>query len=119
MTIRSFVSKILFATTFLLAAARVGSAQYNAQILLPPSEFSQPGALEEVFAMNESGQVFGAVILFNNERRPVLWTDGVGVALPVPNGYYWDGSLGYQFVNNSGLIVSRLRIANGVELHFR
>jgi hypothetical protein len=97
--------------------ARVGSAQYNAQILLPPAEFSQPGALTNAFAMNESGQVLGEVTLFNNDRRPVVWTDGVGVALPIPDGYYWFGGFepsGYQFINNSGLVVGRLRIANGI-----
>jgi hypothetical protein len=113
------MSKILIATAVFIAAAHAAAAQpYNAQILLPPSEFSQPVASTNGYAMNESGQVFGEAILNNNghndDYRPVLWTDGVGAALPIPNGYYWDSALGYQFVNNSGLVVSRLRIANGV-----
>ena len=111
---RSVMSKVLIASALFLAVAHAAAAQYNAQILLPPSEFSQPGAVTDGYAMNESGQVFGQVELSGNHRRPVLWTDGVGAALPIPNGYYWDAALGYQFVNNSGLVVSRLRIANGV-----
>lgn len=111
------VSKVLIAVAGLLAVVRPASAQYNAQILLPPAEFSQPGALTNGYAMNESGQVFGEAILYPNDHRPVLWTDGVGVALPIPAGYYWTTGFdpfGYQFVNNSGLVVSMLRIANGI-----
>jgi len=106
-----------FITACVLATAEPAAAQYNAQILLPPSEFSQPGALTNAFAMNEAGLVFGEVVLYPNDHRPVVWTDGVGVALPVPDGYYWTNGFdpfGYQFVNNSGLVVSMLRIANGV-----
>lgn len=101
----------------LIAQAALAQEPYNAQVLLPPSEFSQPGAMTNPFAMNESGQVFGEAVLFPNDHRPVLWTDGVGMALPIPAGYYWTDGFdpnGYQFVNNSGLVVSRVRIANGI-----
>jgi hypothetical protein len=114
--VRAVVSKAIIASAFLVAGAHTAAAQYSAQILLPPSGFPQ-GAFTRGYAMNESGQVFGEVVLSSTDRRPVLWTDGVGEALPIPDGYYWSGAfdpLGYQFVNDSGLVVSRLRIANGV-----
>ena len=68
--------------------------------------------------MNESGQVFGAAILNNNGHNDdygrCCGPTASARHCPFPNGYYWDSALGYQFVNNSGLVVSRLRIANGV-----
>ena len=65
--------------------------------------------------MNASGQVFGAVIVANTDYRPVLWTDGVGTTLPLPTGYSWNlQTSGVHFVNDSGTVVSMLRIADGV-----
>lgn len=46
------VSRVLIAFAYVLAAVRPATAQYNAQILLPPSGFSQPGALTDVYAIN-------------------------------------------------------------------
>jgi len=111
-----FVSRFVtpLATTSLLLTAAVASAQYNAQMLLPPGEFSQ-GLDTRAFAMNASGQVFGAVIVANTDYRPVLWTDGVGTTLPLPTGYPWNlQTSGVHFVNDSGTVVSMLRIADAV-----
>ncbi len=107
----SFITTLATASLWLTAA--VASAQYNAQILLPPGEFSQ-GLNTHAYVMNESGQVFGEVRVSNTDPRPVLWTNGVGTTLPVPNGYYWENAPGTQFLNNSGVVVARLRVANGV-----
>jgi hypothetical protein len=81
--LRSFISKVLIASTFLLGVAHTAAAQYNAQILFPPSEFAQ-GLNTQAYAMNQSGQVFGAVLLPGLVQRPVLWTDGVGATQPIP-----------------------------------
>ncbi len=106
--VSSFITPL--ATASLLFTAAVASAQYNAQILLPPAEFSQT-ASTHAYAMNNSGQVFGEVVLSGTDLRPVLWTDGIGAALPVPAGYSWESTRG--FVNDDGTVMSWLRTADG------
>lgn len=102
-----------FLVAGLLLFASAASAQYNAQILLPPVGFS-PGLPTRGYAMNASGQVLGEFLPSNFDRRLALWTNGIAAEVPIPSGYYWEDLFGLNFVNDGGVVVSRLRIANGV-----
>jgi MBG domain (YGX type)/Bacterial Ig-like domain (group 3) len=106
-----FLSRFItpLATASLLLTATVASAQYNAQILSPPIGVNTTRA----YALGGAGHVFGAMFVTSLDRRPVLWTDGVGAELPVPAGYYWDDTQNFNFVNDSGTVVSHVRIPNG------
>ena len=96
-------------TASLLLTASVASAQYNAQVLSPPVAVNTTRA----YALGGAGHVFGAMFITSVDRRPVLWTDGIGAELPVPAGYYWEDNQRLNFVNDSGTVVSYVRIHNG------
>jgi hypothetical protein len=80
------------------------AAQYTAQFLPPPVD--QP-------ALN-MGQVFGRAINNTSARAPVLWTNGVGMTLPVPAGYHWDDSGGSTnfALNDSGTVAALVQSNN-------
>ncbi len=99
-----------------LLTPRAASAQYTAHALTAPDG---PGlsidSKTEASAINRSGQVFGNAIATGNERRPVLWTDGVASNLPIPaGGYYWDAAAGQQFLNDSGTVITKISIASNL-----
>jgi hypothetical protein len=107
-----FGSHAATATLFVLAALlltpRTASAQYTAQVLIPPDPFP-PTTPTDGFAINSRGQVFGDV-RSGPVRTPVLWTTGVPLALtlPDPTTYSWDGHGGEQFLNDSGTVISNI-----------
>jgi hypothetical protein len=102
----------------LLLTAGSAAAQYNAQLLLPPGEFSQIAGTH-ADAISNAGDVVGEVLLSSSDVRPVLWTNGVGATLPIPAGYFWQFSLGAQFVNDVGTVVSWLRTSNDTNFEQR
>ena len=77
--------------------ASESAAQYTVQELLPPSGFPATMATR-AFAINNQGQVFGET-LSSTVRQPVLWTNGLPDALPIPAGYYWEDAPVHQFLN--------------------
>lgn len=105
---RSPVSRVgvFLVLTALLLSARTATAQFTAQVLLPPSDLPVESTTR-AFAINSSGQVFGEALgPAGGRREPVLWTGGVPQRLPIPDGYAWDDMGGFQFLNDSGTVVS-------------
>jgi hypothetical protein len=101
---------ILLVATGLVLTAIPALAQYTAQYLPPPSA-GQPAGGTKPYALNNEGQVFGRNFWGGTgiDRGPVLWTNGVGFALPVPAGYNWmDSALG--FINDAGVVVSTVQL---------
>src|SRR6266436_6258790 len=81
-------------------------AQYTAQYLPTPTSGQPPGGTSP-YALNNKGQVFGRNFWGGPgvNRGPVLWTNALPVALPVPAGYHWyDSSL--NFLNDAGVALS-------------
>ena len=91
----------------LALAATATAQQYTVQVLAPPADMPA-NATTWAYALNNRGQVFG-VVLGTNEDLPMLWTDGVPVHLPVPDGYYFArGGEGTKFLTDSGMIVANV-----------
>jgi uncharacterized repeat protein (TIGR01451 family) len=95
----------------------VQAAQYTWQNLPPPAGLP-PGLYTTPYALNNLGQVFGRHFWGgpSPDRWPVLWTNAVPTALPVPAGYNWLDT-GGGFVNDQGVAVSTIKLvaasANG------
>lgn len=94
---------------FGLTAAQV-QAQYTAQLLPPPTVGQPPGEITP-YALNNAGQVFGRNFwgTGNPNRGPVLWTNAVPAALPLPAGYHFY-DIGIYFLNDMGVAVSTVQL---------
>jgi hypothetical protein len=112
---KSLVSRVgvLVVVSGLLLSARTATAQYTAQVLLPPADLPTSATTRAV-AINSAGQVFGEALGDAFHREPVLWTGGVPQHLPIPTGYNWDDLPGEQFLNDNGTVVAKVLIPNGV-----
>ena len=43
-----------------------------------------------------------------------MWTNGAPLALPIPNGYFWEFQPGHQFLNDSGTAVTKISFSSGL-----
>jgi uncharacterized repeat protein (TIGR01451 family) len=93
----------MLVSSFGLAGA-VQAAQYTWQSLPPPPELP-PSLFTTPYALNNVGQVFGRDVENGPGRWPVLWTNAVGVTLPIPAGYGWVDT-GGGLLNDAGVAVS-------------
>jgi hypothetical protein len=83
-------------------SSAASQSQYTAQILLPPPDLA--GYSTQGVAMNNSGVVFGLVIM-SPGLVPVLWTNGTPQRLPIPPGYHWTRTQ-QDFIDDTGTVVS-------------
>ena len=94
-----------------LALAPQAQAQYTAQFVPPPTE-GQPAGMITPFALNNRGQVFARNFWggASPDRGPVLSTNGVTVALPMPTGYHFVDSQAASLLNDLGVAVSTVQL---------
>jgi len=92
-----------------LGLAAQAHAQYTVQFLPHPD--SQPAGEVTPYAVNNNGQVFGRNFWAAGtpDRGPVLWTNGVPAALPLPAGYRWYDA-GFGLVNDAGVVLSIVQL---------
>src|SRR5437773_1715679 len=103
---------ILAAGFLLMPRASAAADPYSVQVLTAPVETGLSVNSRTIpFAMNSTGQVFGEAFASASDRRPVLWTGGVPMALAVPDGYVWDDD-GNHFLNDNGTAIGRVNASN-------
>jgi uncharacterized membrane protein len=68
--------------------------------------------------MNNKGQVLGEVgNLSAGLRYPVVWTNGVAQALPIPSGYSYIANLSTYKINDSGTVIGTVENAGTQRTH--
>src|SRR5580704_1310385 len=96
--------------------AGVAAAQtYTVTALLPPPGV---GFFNLDGSMNNKGQVLGEVgNLSAGLRYPVVWTNGVAQALPIPSGYSYIANLSTYKINDSGTVIGTVENAGTQRTH--